>query len=153
MRLAGKIALHLLLIGIVVLVPPLLFDRLNQAGIHDSIWVFSGGLTYPLYLGWWVSRIRQPIIRTILLHLIAFTTVASALVMSLDKRTAGFAPFVPAAALLPCLACAVVRGVQGRRSDIRAHLYALLLLLPFALGLTALILFGLAMTSMQGMRW
>ena len=153
MKLAGKIALHLLLIFAVMLIPPLVYDLVSKQVSGDSPWLYAGGLTYPLYLGWWITRISHPRIRAILLHLLAFATLMSALVLLLDKRAAGAAPFLPAAALLPCLALLLLRGAQGRGENMRTHLYALLLLIPFALFLTGLIVLGMSMLGMQGMRW
>jgi hypothetical protein len=153
MKLAGSIALHLLLILAVTMLPPLAYDRIAPHVAGNSPWPFAGGLTYPLYLGWWVTRIGHPRVRAILLHLIVFATLMSALVLCLDRRTAGFAPFAPAASLLPCLALLLLRLAQGRSREARTHLYALLLLIPFALFLAALIGLGMAMTAMQGMRW
>ena len=153
MRLAGKIALHLLLIFAVLIIPPLVYDQASKHIRGESPWLYAGGLTYPLYLGWWMTRIGHPRIRAILLHLLAFATLLSALVLVLDPRTAGFAPFLPAVATLPCIALAVLRAWQGRGSQARTHVYALLLLIPFALFLTALIVIGMSLTAMHGMRW
>ncbi|MGO4700088.1 hypothetical protein [Dyella sp. 2RAB6] len=153
MKLAGKIALHLLSIFAVMLIPPLVYDQVAKHVHGDSPWLYAGGLTYPLYLGWWITRIGHPRIRAILLHLLAFAGLLSALVLLLDRRWAGVAPFLPAAAMLPCIALALLRAWQGRGEQARTHLYALLLLIPFALFLTALIVIGMSLTAMHGMRW
>ena len=153
MKLAAGIALHLLLILAVLLLPPLVYGHLARHLADDSPWLFAGGLAYPLYVGWWITRIRHPRIRAILLHLLAFATLLSALVLVLDRRTVGLAPFLPAVLLLPSLVLALIRALQHRADEARTHLYALLLLIPFALFLTALIFIGMAMTAMQGMRW
>lgn len=153
MKLAGKIALHLLLVFAVLLIPPLVYDQVSKHIDGESMWLYVGGLTYPLYLGWWITRMGHPRIRTILLHLLAFATLMSALVLALDRRGAGFALFLPAASLLPCVAIMLVRFAQQRGDDARTHLYALLLLIPFALFLTGLIFLGMGMLAMRGMRW
>jgi hypothetical protein len=153
MKLAGNIALHLLLILAVVAIPPMVYDWVAKHVAGDSSWLFVGGLTYPLYLGWWIMRIGHPRLRVILLHLLAFASLMAALVLVLDKRSAGFAPFLPAALLLPSIVLALLRAAQRRADDARTHLYALLLLIPFALALTALIVIGMSLTAMQGMRW
>jgi len=153
MKLAGKIALHLLLIFAVLVIPPVIYDEVARHVSGDSPWLYIGGLTYPLYIGWWMTRIGHPRIRAILLHLLAYATLTWALLLMVDKRTIAFVLFMPAAALLPCIAMTVRRAVQKRGDEARTHLYALLLLIPFALFLTGLIFLGLAMTAMQGMRW
>jgi FtsH-binding integral membrane protein len=153
MRLAGKIALHVLLVFAVLLIPPLAYDQVARHVHGESPWLFVGGLTYPLYLGWWITRIRHPRIRAILLHLLGFATLLSALVLLLNQHTASLAPFLPTAAMLPCLALVLLRAAQERDDDMRTHLYGLLLLIPFALFLTALIVIGMSLTAMQGMRW
>ena len=153
MKLAGKIALHLLLVFAVLLIPPLVYDLVSRRVDGESLWLYAGGLTYPLYLGWWITRIGHPRIRTILLHLLAFATLMSALVLALDRRTAGFALGMPAVSLLPCVSLMLVRAAQQRGDDARTHLYALLLLIPFALFLTGLIFLGMGLLAMQGMRW
>lgn len=153
MKLAGKIALHLLLIFMVLLVPPLVYDLVSKHVDGESPWLYAGGLTYPLYLSWWISRIGHPRIRAILLHLLTFASLMSALVLLLDRRGAQFALFLPAASLLPCLAILLLRAAQGRGDDMRTHLYGLLLLIPFALFLTGLIFLGMGMLGMRGMRW
>lgn len=153
MKLAAKIALHLLVVFAVWLVPPLVYDQVARRLHGESPWLYAGGLTYPLYLGWWTGRIRHPRIRTILQHLLGFATLLSALVLLLNQRTASLAPFLPAAAMLPCLALVLLRAAQERDEDMRTHLYGLLLLIPFALFLTALIVIGMSLTAMQGMRW
>ena len=78
MKLAGKIALHLLLIFLVLLVPPLVYDLVSRHVGGQSPWLYVGGLSYPLYLGWWITRIGHPRIRAILLHLLGFATLMSA---------------------------------------------------------------------------
>ncbi len=154
MKLAGKIALHLLLILAVTAIPPVVFDLISRHGGAGTPWVFVGGITYPLYLGWWITRIGHARIRTILLHLLVFTTLMAVAILLLDSRAAaGFTLFAPAASLLPSVALMLIRAAQRRGDDARTHLYALLLLVPFALCLTLLIVYSLAMSSMQGMRW
>lgn len=154
MRLAGKIALHLVLILAVMAAPPAIFDAISNHGGGDSGWAFAGGLAYPLYLGWWVSRIGHPRIRVILLHLLVFATLVAAALLALDsRRAAGFVLFAPAASLLPSLVLMLVRAGQRRGHDARTHLYALILLVPFTLLLTLLVVYAMGMSAMQGMRW
>ena len=153
MKLAGKIALHLLLVIAVTVIPPVVYDLIAKHVSGNSPWLFAGALTYPLYLGWWITRICHPRLRTILLHLLAFATLVSAFVLTLDQRTSYLAPFLPLASLLLCLVLMLVRAAQKRGYDARTHFYALLLLIPFALFLTALIFIGMGMMAMQGMRW
>lgn len=154
MKLAGRIVLHLLLILAVAAIPPLLFDAISAHGGAGSPWVFVGGLTYPLYLGWWIARIGHPRVRVILLHLLVFATLVAAAMLALDDRhAAGFVLFAPAASLLPSLVFMLVRAGQRRGYDARTHLYALILLVPFALLLSLLIVYAIGMSAMQGMRW
>lgn len=156
MKLAGKIALHLLLILAVMIVPPVVYDLVTRHVGGDSPLVFAGGVTYPLYLGWWISRIGHPRLRAILLHLLTFATLMAALVLLLDslgKRAITVGMFMPVALLLPSFMFMLVRAMQRRGYDARTHFYALLLLIPFALLLAWLLFYAVAMSSMQGMRW
>jgi hypothetical protein len=139
-----------------MIIPLVVFDLAAPHVGDSSPLTFVGGLTYPLYAGWWISRVRHPRLRAILLHLLAFATAMAALVLLLDalgKQGVVIALFMPATLLLPSLALLLVRAAQRRGYDARTHLYGLLLLLPFALLLTWLLLYAVGMSAMQGMRW
>ncbi|MHC6054164.1 hypothetical protein ACYT85_19990 [Ralstonia solanacearum] len=155
MRIFAKIGLHFVLICLVTLTPPLLYDRLAAAGVTDPLLQFSGALTYPPYIGYWIARIKHARIRITLFHLLSFVAVAGCCVVGLDSR--GVNEIVPVLgvpiALLPSLILAIAMLFRRQMAVARSHLYSFLLLLPLALLVEYGILQAIALSAMRGLRY
>jgi hypothetical protein len=145
MKLA-RLALHLCLIAIVVIVPPAFYDFASSRG-WPSAALYLGASTYPLYLGYWIWRIPGERWRVVATDALAFALCVAVITLGYPWIPAGIGVFAPLFGLLPALAWMCFRYVQHQPATARAHRLALLLLLPVALVLTGLFLFGYAMSG------
>ncbi|CBJ40390.1 membrane protein of unknown function (plasmid) [Ralstonia solanacearum CMR15] len=154
MRRIQKIGLHLVLICLVVLVPPLLYERLVAAGVTDVLLLFIGALTYPLYMGYWIMRIQQPRMRIPLLHLLSFVVVVVFCVLGLDSHVNTIVCVVGVpAVLLIGLIFALVELFRRKRVAAMSHFLGFMLLFSMALFTEYLILSAISMSVMKGLRY
>jgi hypothetical protein len=152
MRVTAKVGLQFVLICLVVLIPLVVYDALSRFDIPNPL-PFVGGLTYPLYLGYWATRIRRDRVRVFILHLIGFLTVTGAVVQwdAIGEIAEASAPLI---GLLPSLLLAIYQRRRGAIESGKSHLYAFLILLPVALVATGIFLFGMALgNAMRGLRY
>jgi hypothetical protein len=145
MKLA-RLALHLGLLVVVVIVPPVVYDAASSRGWPPPL-LYLGGLTYPLYLGYWIARIPRDRWRIVAADAMSFVLCVAAFTLSYPLIPAGIGVFAPLIGLLPTAGWMTCRYVQRRPMQGRAHRLALLLLLPVAVLLTGLFLFGYAMSG------
>ena len=146
MNRTAKIALHLLLIGLVVVVPPIFYDWASQAGAPPPL-PYLGGIGYPLYLGYWSQRIGHDRLRIIALDLLVFLSTTVGIMLCEGSLPSLLPLFAPVFALLPSLSMIFYRRRHGQAAYAKTHLSVVLALLPLALAATALFLFGYALGS------
>jgi hypothetical protein len=152
MRMIKNISLQLVLIGLVVSIPMLVYDALSKLGAPNPL-PFVGALTYPLYIGYWASRIRRDRLRVFILNLIGFLTLTEAF-MQWDALGRILPALSPLIGLLPSLLLALYQRRHGATESGKLHLYAFLLLLPVALIATGIFLFGIALgDGLRGLRY
>lgn len=151
-RVIVKVVLQFVLICLVVLIPPGVYDAFSQLDMPGPL-PLVGALTYPLYIGYWANRIRRDRLRLFILHLIGFLTLTAA-VMQWDAIEEIVRAFSPLIGLLPSLILALYQRRHGATESGKSHLYAFLLLLPVALVATGIFVFGIALGSaLRGLRY
>lgn len=145
------VAVHVVLLPAVILIPVLVYDA-----FYHSSWAgvpgmpFIGGLTYPAYALFCLSRLKRPRLRFILAYHVALLTVAFAVAFGTSRATPEMVFALPAAmGVLPFLLAAGA-GILRQRSFALTSLICGLFSAPIGAGVSFMTLLG---SAMSGMRW
>ena len=153
-RIAGRIAIHVLIVFFVMLIPPLLYDAVSKSSYQgNEALLFAGGLTYPAYLAYWITRLKSGRAKFILLHLLAILTVMFLVLAGSGRTMPDALLFLPLILTLLPLAPALWAGLRHNQRLLKTSLLSVLASLPICLVLSALLLYGMGMSAMSGMRW
>ncbi|MDR0793116.1 MAG: hypothetical protein LBE82_07390 [Chitinophagaceae bacterium] len=136
----------LLLLFPVVIIPPAVYNYLSKANIHNDSLLFSGGITYPLYTGFLISRIGKRGLRIVLWYLWTILCVIALAILLDSSHIGGFLVLLWLPPIVPLWALTLTIALRLRkRADLsKAHLIAFLLLLPLLLVYGYFMLLGLA---------
>ncbi|MGH1515828.1 hypothetical protein [Ralstonia solanacearum] len=146
-----KIGLHFVLICLVVIIPPLLFERMAWA--KSDFLQCIGGITYPLYIGYWISRVKRERIRIMLFHIMDFFVFVPLCIISFRWLSEGVYILALPIALLPSLILAIAMLFRRQVAVAGSHFYSFLLLLPLALFAEYWLLQAFALSIMRGLRY
>jgi hypothetical protein len=156
-RFVAGFALHVMLLLVVTLVPVQIYEMVRTSAWHDVPGLdFAGGITYPLYIAYLISRLKSTRAKFILFHLLILLTLAW-LGMGISIRSNSILMMV--SLLLPSvigampLPLAVIAYIRRNMHLVRTCLVSTLLSLPIGLALSMLVLYGMGRSSMSGMRW
>jgi hypothetical protein len=155
MKLLGKIVVHALIIFIVMLAPPLLYDALSSKesiGPGKYAWVsyVLGIVGYFSYIIYWLVKIENIRVKTILIYL-AIWIAAVAVAFLLSSYVSAYSSLmVP----LLVLVCALMHALAGNDTySKKTLLYVFFILLVLTLAFLAFSLYGLASSPIANMRY
>jgi hypothetical protein len=142
-----------ILFGVVIL--PVVVYEIDRISGHQGITgvEYAGGITYPLYTLYWISKLKSSRARFILTHLTILLTVAFAAQITSTRQTpVGWATLPTIVAAIPMLGMLMpwVRRVQGLA---KTCLISTLIALPIGMGLSFFIVLGLAMSAIGPLRY
>ena len=153
-RIALRIALHLFLILVVLILPPLVYDYISHTSLSTVPgMLMSGGLSYPVYFSYLVTRMHSVRARFILLHLIAMLTISFFTLEASDRSTPFIVALLPAILGQITLPMAAVARLRKQRPLAINCLLSTLVSGPIGLALSMLAIYGMGMSAMSGMRW
>ncbi|MFZ6654688.1 hypothetical protein [Undibacterium sp. TJN19] len=154
---AKRICLHIFLILIVLILPPVVYDFVSSSSLshlsHVNGLDMTGGLAYPAYFSYWVTRLRSARARLILLHLIALLTISFFTLEASGRSTPLFVILLPAIVGLITLPIALLATSRGQKPLAVNCLLSSLVNGPLGLILSLLTIYGAGMGAMSGMRW
>ncbi len=154
--LAKKAALHLLVVAVVTITPLIAYDRINALALDGDAslnrFMRMGGLTYPLYLSYWLMKVRSNVLRYTALQVV-FLASAIFIAMDTDLLPSDALFLLPMLLTVPCLLLCLWTWRTGSRARSKALLVAWLLSLPLALVFMLWTGQGLGTSAMGGMRW
>jgi hypothetical protein len=149
---------HSLLILLVVAVPVVVYEQVSQIGMGrqgTTDLSLVGGVTYPLYAIYWISRLKSVGLKATLIHLITVLT-ATFLVGEMYTHPSDWSEVQAGVPMLLSgagLALALFARLGQRRTLAKALFISTLVTLPVAMGGSLLLLIGQGMSAMAGMRW
>jgi hypothetical protein len=151
---AATLVCHTCTLLVVVALPPIVFEIIGSTSLQNIRGSgFLGGITYPLYAAYWITKLKYPRAKFMLLHLVFVLTVAFATAVTGGRSTPLSVAWLPSiAAILPLLGTAVSWSRGNRRL---ATTYALSSLAELPVGVlsSVVIIYGMAMSSVGGMRY
>ncbi|MBI1771511.1 MAG: hypothetical protein HYR68_03995 [Burkholderiales bacterium] len=149
-----RIALHLFLIPLVLILPPLAYDYISHTELSAVPGMLMlGSLSYPVYFSYLATRLHSARISFILLHLIALLTISFFTLEASGSATPLIVVLLPAILGLVTLPAAVVAKLRKRRPLAINCLLSSLVSGPLGLALSMLAIDGVGMSAMSGMRW
>ncbi|MFZ6676907.1 hypothetical protein [Undibacterium sp. Tian12W] len=153
-RIALRIALHLFLILLVLILPPLVYDYISHTKLSNVPGMLMlGGLSYPAYFSYLATRLRSARARLILLHLIALLTISFFMLDASGRATPLIVLLLPAILGLITLPAALIARLRKQRALAITCLWSSLVSGPLGLILSMLAIYGAGMSAMSGMRW
>lgn len=154
MSIHKRIALHLFLILMVLILPPLVYDYISHTDLSKLPGMLMlGGLSYPAYFSYLAIRQRSDRARLILLHLIAMLTISFFMLDASGRTTPLMVLLLPAILGLITLPAAVIVWMRRQRALAINCLWSSLVSGPIGLFLSVLAIYGAGMSAMSGMRW
>jgi uncharacterized membrane protein len=151
---AKRICLHVFIILVVLILPPVVYDFVSRSSfsyVHGLDMI--GGLGYPAYFSYWVTRLRSPRARLILLHLIGLLTISFFALAAGGRSTPLIVILLPALLGLITLPVALIAKTRGQTALAVNCKLSSLVCGPLGLGLSMLAVYGAGMGAMSGMRW
>ncbi len=151
LKIIGKIFLHFIIILLVTFSPAALYDAVSSKG-SQFIWLpfVFGVLAYFSYILYWLLKIKQQRVKSVLIYLAVWIAGAAIGVVLTDKRYSLFI-FIP-----PILVLSFTLLHSFRQDDkykaISAR-YALLILTPLTLAFSAFAFYAVGMASIGNMRY
>ncbi|MES2040145.1 MAG: hypothetical protein V4495_20200 [Pseudomonadota bacterium] len=154
MSIIKRIALHVFLILLVLILPPLVYDYISHTSLSTVPGMLMlGALSYPAYFSYLVTRLHSARARLILLHLITLLTLSFFMLMASDRSTPLIVVLLPAILGLVTLPAAVIATLSKQRPLAINCLWSSLVSGPIGLALSMLAIYGVGMSAMSGMRW
>jgi len=156
-RLALGLVLHIPLLLFVTLAPVAVYERVSTSAWRDVPGLdFAGGITYPLYTAFLISRLKSARAKFILLHLLLLLTL-SWLAFTIGGRSNSVAVItmvvLPALVGAMAIPLAITASLRHKVQLAKTCLFSTLLSLPIGLALSVLALYGIGRSAMSGMRW
>lgn len=139
-----RVLVHLLIIALVTTIPVAVFSAFESDPGVPEIVRFGGGITYPLYIGYWISRIKFRRLRLILLNILTVLTLA----FFASGLPFGLGFFLPAVAGFSPLLLAVGAHLRGSREMVASSLWSALLTIPLGAALSLALFVGGAMSGL-----
>ncbi|BBB58283.1 hypothetical protein UNDKW_0010 [Undibacterium sp. KW1] len=153
-RIALRIGLHLFLILLVLILPPLVYDYISHTNLSNVPGILMlGGLSYPAYFSYLATRLHSDRARLILLHLIAMLTISFFMLDASGRTTPLIMLLLPAILGLIMLPAAAIARLRMQRALAINCLWSSLVSGPIGLILSMLAIYGAGMSAMSGMRW
>lgn len=154
MSIIKRITLHVFLILLVLILPPLVYDYISHTTLSRIPGMLMvGGLSYPAYFSYLVMRLHSKRARFIWLHLIALLTISFFSLYASDRSTPLIVALLPAILGLITLPIAAVAKLLKQGPLAINCLLSSLVSGPIGLALSMLAIYGAAMSAMSGMRW
>lgn len=145
------VVVHLIALPAVIVIPPLVYDA-----FYHSSWAsvpglpFIGGVTYPAYALYCISRLRRPRLRFILAYLVGLLTVAFAVAFGTTRATPEAVFLLPTALGALPFPIALAAWLLRKRQLALNCLFCGLIGAPLGAWVTVMTLLG---SAMSGMRW
>lgn len=156
-RFALGLVLHIPLLLFVTLVPVAVYERVSNSAWRNVPGLdFAGGITYPLYAAFLVSRLKSTRAKFILFHLLLLLTLSwMAFTIGGRSNSAAMIAMVILPALVGAMAIplAITAYLRHKVQLAKTCLFSTLLSLPIGLALSVLALYGIGRSAMSGMRW
>jgi hypothetical protein len=71
-KIAKLILLHTMILLAVVIIPPMTYDMVSKFDVRDvPVLPLIGGITYPMYITYWLAKIKNKRAKFVLLHLVS----------------------------------------------------------------------------------
>ncbi|MFZ6731257.1 hypothetical protein ACO0LG_04965 [Undibacterium sp. Ji42W] len=154
MSIIKRIALHLFLILLVMILPPLIYDYISHTDLSNVPGMLMiGGLSYPVYFSYLATRLHSARARLILLHLIAMLTISFFMLDASGRTTPLVVLLLPAILGLIMLPAAAMARLRKQRELAINCLWSSLVSGPLGLILSILAIYSAGMSAMSGMRW
>jgi|GEM_PF-2034857 len=154
MPLIKRIALHLFLILLVLILPPVVYDYISHTELSNVPGMLMlGGLSYPVYFSYLATRLHSARTRLILLHLIAMLTISFFMLVASGRTTPLIVVLLPAILGLITLPAAAIAWLCKKIPLAINCVWSSLISGPIGLALSILAIYGAGMSAMSGMRW
>ena len=151
--LMATLTLHTCILLSVVMLPVVIHEVVRTSNLKGVQGLeFSGGATYLLYAIYWIAKIRSFRAKFVLLHLTTVLATAIITVGLFEKSTPTALAALPTiVAVLPVLVifASWLRRINGIVATCFASIF---LALPLGVGSSLLILYGVARSSLGGLR-
>lgn len=154
MPIIKRITLHLFLILLVLILPPLVYDYISHTSLSTVPGMLMlGAFSYPAYFSYLVTCLHSARARLILLHLITLLTISFFMLVTSGSSTPLIVVLLPAILGLGTLPVAVIARLCKQKPLAINCLLSSLVSGPIGLALSMLAIYGMGMSAMSGMRW
>lgn len=150
----AKVWLHLAIICVVLLAPPLIYDAISRTSLQKGNgFEFAGGLLYPAYFCYWLLQLRSTRAKCILGFTLGLLTVSAIILGTSDRATPLILLLFPAIIGAAPIALSVVAGIMRNKAMAITWLFTSLIALPLGVSISVLATYGAAMSSLGNMRY
>ena len=143
-----KILVHILVVLVVVLLPPLAYDAVTQSRYHgDDFFLFMGGATYPAYCLYWLLKIKNPRVKFVWIHItIVFTIRFFGLLFSDEGRYSLIVVMLPSMVGALPLPLYIVHRLRNNFGFTTTYLISTAIAFPIGLVLSGYIFLSMALS-------
>jgi hypothetical protein len=157
-HIALAIAAHAFVLLLVTVIPVLVFEAIasyaQDGHKRAHAFDFIGGITYPLYIGYWLLKAKSFTFKLTTLHLLTLVTLTIFVTNFCDVyKLPTVQVMFPIVWSLLAAPVAAVAHTRGQSFFVRGCVTSLLTSFPLALLMSALLAYAQGMSSMAGMRW
>jgi hypothetical protein len=153
MRRFAKVLLHLAIIGVVLMTPPLVYDAVSRFSWRTANGLaFSGGLVYPVYFGYWICQLKSVRAKCLWGYTLGLIAASMRVFGMSDRSTSFVVLLIPAIIGAIPIALSIVTGIMRNRPMAIIWLFTTLIVLPLGVLISMLATYGAAVATLGNMR-